>query len=74
MHRASKEPIRGAETKLIDDEAVAAMLGCSTRHVARMARTGLMPKALRLGKLRRWSRPAIVEWVDRGCPRVGASR
>lgn len=53
---------------LLDIEAVAEWLGCSPRHVDRMARAGRMPKPLRLGALRRWDRAVVKKWLDAGCP------
>jgi predicted DNA-binding transcriptional regulator AlpA len=50
----------------VDD--VSAMLGCSTRHVYRMSDMERMPRPIKLGALVRWSRRAILEWIDAGCP------
>jgi excisionase family DNA binding protein len=55
---------------LLDVGAVAKMLGCSARHVWRLADRGAMPKACRLGALVRWQRSAIEEWIGKGCPTV----
>lgn len=53
---------------LLDVGAVAAMLGCSTRHVYRLADSGRMPRPVKLGALNRW-RPAEIEnWLASGCP------
>ncbi len=61
---------------LLDVRAVAAMLGCSTRHVYRLADAAKMPSPVKLGSLVRWSRAAIEKWVAEGCPSVrkGAGR
>lgn len=53
---------------LIDVHAVAALLGCSPRHVWRMADIGKMPRPLAIGALRRWDRARIEAWVHEGCP------
>ena len=53
---------------LLDVQSVAELLGCSPRHVYRLADRGAMPRPLGLGRLRRWSRAAISEWIDAGCP------
>ena len=60
----------GAESsaKLLDVQAVAKILGCSTRHVYRLSDAGKMPAPLRLGSLVRWSRQSIEEWIAEGCP------
>jgi excisionase family DNA binding protein len=57
-----------AEPELLDVLTLAAMLDCSTRHVERLSDAGKMPPALKIGRLRRWSRRSIREWLDAGCP------
>jgi predicted DNA-binding transcriptional regulator AlpA len=52
---------------LLDVRAVAAMLGCSVRHVYRLADGGLMPPPRRLSALVRWSRQEILDWIAGGC-------
>lgn len=63
---------------LLDVQAVAEMLGCSTRHVYRLSDAGKMPAPVKLGSLVRWRAESIGEWIDQGCPAVrnvrGASR
>jgi len=54
--------------KLLDVQAVAEMLDCSTRHVYRLADAGKMPPPLRLNSLVRWSRKSVAHWIDEGCP------
>ena len=54
--------------KLLDVQAVAELLDCSTRHVYRLADAGRMPAPIKLGSLVRWSRSAIDEWVAANCP------
>ena len=54
--------------ELLDVRAVAALLGCSARHIYRLADTGLMPGPLRLGHLVRWRRRRILAWLEDGCP------
>ncbi len=53
---------------LLDVTQVAADLCCSTRHVFRLAKRGLIPQPVRLGSLVRWKRAAIDAWLQRGCP------
>jgi excisionase family DNA binding protein len=53
---------------LIDVEQIAAMLSCSTRHVYRLCDSGRMPRPVRLGKLARWNRTVIEQWIADGCP------
>lgn len=56
------------EAALIDVKAVAALLGCSTRHIYRLTDAGRMPAPVRLGALIRWRRAEIDEWITAGCP------
>ena len=53
---------------LLDVQAVAALLGCSSRHVYRLADAGRMPPPIKLGALVRWPRQAIEAWIGEGCP------
>lgn len=66
---ATLSPVAPA-AQLLDVEAVAAMLGCSPRHVYRLSDAGRMPAPVKLGALVRWSKAAVVEWIEAGCPRV----
>lgn len=54
--------------RLVDVRSVAEMLGVSSRQVYRLADAGRMPQPIKLGGAVRWSRRAIVEWIDAGCP------
>jgi len=50
---------------------VAAMLGCSARHVYRLSDRGVMPRPSKLGDvLVRWSRAEIESWIASGCKPV----
>lgn len=60
------------EPVLIDVRALAAMLGCSARHVVRLEEDGRLPAALKLGRLSRWRRDAVLKWLSDGCPPVSA--
>ncbi|GAF85076.1 unnamed protein product [marine sediment metagenome] len=55
-------------TRLIDVRQVAAIVGCSARHVANLDKTGRILRPLRLGRSVRWDRDAIDRWIDSGCP------
>jgi excisionase family DNA binding protein len=60
---------------LLDVRAVAALLGCSARHVYRLADAGRMPPPVRLGALVRWRRADLNAWLEAGCrPVRSASR
>lgn len=61
--------------RLIDVRAVAERLGCSTRHVYRMADGGLMPRPVRVGRrMIRWDETALEAWIAAGCPPVDIAR
>lgn len=68
------EPRLAVNPELLDVRAVAALLGCSARHIYRLADAGKMPTPVRLGALVRWSRRAIDEWISQGCPAVRPAR
>jgi predicted DNA-binding transcriptional regulator AlpA len=60
------------ETKpdLMDVNAVAVLIGASPRTVRRLADWGRMPRPISLGRMVRWQRSVIEEWIREGCPRV----
>jgi len=58
----------GQSTGTYDVEAIAKLLGCSTRHVRRMADMGAIPRPLHIGRLVRWRKADIDGWIAAGCP------
>jgi predicted DNA-binding transcriptional regulator AlpA len=64
------DPARAEGRQLLDAKAVARKLGCSARHVFRLADAGAMPFGLKVGALRRWDCRQIDEWISGGCPPV----
>ena len=52
---------------MLDAKAVGNRLGCSWRHVLRMADQGLMPWGVKLGALRRWDTDELEQWITNGC-------
>jgi len=60
--------------KLGDVQVVAEKLGCSPRHVYRLADAGRMPAPVTLGSLVRWNLTRIDEWIAQGCPAVRSLR
>ena len=56
------------EHALLDKKEVSALFGCSVRHIYRLVETGQMPAPVRLGSLPRWSKKALVRWIEAGCP------
>ncbi len=53
-----------AEPKLIDVREVAQLLGVSARQVYRLKDAGAIPHPIKLGGCVRWSRPAILEFIE----------
>jgi excisionase family DNA binding protein len=58
---------------LLDVQAVAHLLHCSTRHVRRLADGGRMPAPLRVGSLLRWRRTDLDVWLADGCRPIRAA-
>jgi predicted DNA-binding transcriptional regulator AlpA len=56
--------------RLLDAKQVGERLGCSWRHVLRMADRGLMPWGVKLGALRRWDAGELEQWIAGGCKPV----
>jgi predicted DNA-binding transcriptional regulator AlpA len=63
-------PTTTPRSRLGDAKQVGALLGCSWRHVLRMADRGLMPWGLKIGALRRWDMAEIEAWIAGGCKPV----
>jgi excisionase family DNA binding protein len=68
IHSAGAPPV--VLPALLDVDAVAGMLGCSTRHVRRLADAGRMPSPIKLGSLIRWRRADLDVWLEAGCKAV----
>lgn len=56
--------------RLLNIGIVAGMLGCSRRHVRRLAEEGKMPRPVRLGNLVRWPKDQLDRWIEEGCEPV----
>jgi excisionase family DNA binding protein len=54
---------------LLDVRDVASLLRNSTRSVYRLTASGRLPRPLKIGALNRWSRAAVMGWLQAGCPR-----
>ena len=52
---------------LLDVQAVAGLLGCSSRHVYRMSDAGKMAAPVKIGALVRWRRADLDAWLAEGC-------
>lgn len=54
---------------VFDVQGVAHLLQCSTKTIRRLSDSGRMPRPVRIGRLLRWRRRDIAEWLEAGCPR-----
>jgi excisionase family DNA binding protein len=72
MEKESTEKIESSNSdtmpELINIDAVAQRLKCSTRHVRRLINTRRIPHPIKLGALLRWIRADIDRWFIEGCP------
>lgn len=59
-----KPPSPFGSAPLVDAEQIAAFLGCSVKHVRRLAELGQFPKPMKVGRLRRWRRQAVELWIE----------
>jgi predicted DNA-binding transcriptional regulator AlpA len=53
---------------LIADCELAAMLAVSRSHVHRLRAAGRLPAPIKLGRVTRWVRGEITEWLAAGAP------
>lgn len=58
----------GLSTGTYDVDDIAMLLKASTRHVRRLADSGAMPRPIHIGRLVRWQKSTIDEWIAKGCP------
>lgn len=61
MHRTSL-PF-DCSTTLVRAKEIAAFLGCSPKHVRKLADKGEFPKPVKAGRLLRWSRHSVEQWL-----------
>jgi excisionase family DNA binding protein len=65
---SAAQPLVESPATLLDVRQIAGLLGCSSRHVQRLADAGRMPRPIHLGTLLRWPKTTIESWVADGCP------
>ena len=58
----------GCSTGTYDVDDVATLRKASSRHVRRLADAGAMPRPLHIGRLVRWRRADVDQWLAAGCP------
>lgn len=57
------EPNSFAKSPLLDPKQLAEFLGCSARNVRHLSAAGKLPKPVRVGRLLRWPRKSIEQWL-----------
>lgn len=57
-------------SKLIDAAEVSHLLGLSARTVWRLKDAGKIPKPVAIGRMVRWRKDEIDQWITEGCPPV----
>jgi excisionase family DNA binding protein len=58
-------------TQLVDAAGLASLLGISTRTLARMVKSGEIPRPVEMGRLRRWNPTDVDEALRRKSKREG---
>lgn len=53
----------------LDVKTIAKLLSISERMVWRLKDAGHMPQPVKVGRLVRWRRKDIEQWVEHGCPK-----
>lgn len=64
------QPENPLAARMLDVRGVATLLGCSARHVYRLADAGRMPLPVKLGALVRWNLQDLEDWLAAGCPSI----
>lgn len=74
--RRAKQPATETtcDAMLLAVEDVAGLIGCSRRHVYRMADGRQMPAPVKVGALTRWRRDEIDRWISEGCKPLRRAR
>ena len=60
----TKRPTPFGSQTLVDAVEIAGYLGCSPKHVRRLAERGQLPKPVKIGRLCLWPREAIERWLE----------
>ncbi len=57
-----------SEAILLTKADLARELRASVKTIDRLDNAGRLPRAVRIGRAKRWARQTIVEWIAAGCP------
>jgi excisionase family DNA binding protein len=63
------EPLPPALLMTVDD--LARELRTSAKTIRRMDAAGRLPRAVKIGRAKRWPRETIIRWIAAGAPRRG---
>jgi len=64
-----KPEVKKKEALLVTSKELAAMLAVSERTIWRMAKEGMLPRAITMGKKSvRWKLIDINDWISMDCP------
>lgn len=74
LHERSPMSTNTLPRPMLSVDAVAEILGVSSRSVRRMADSGRMPAPIRIGRFLRWHPTTLNQWLDDGCPPVRRTR
>jgi excisionase family DNA binding protein len=58
-----KRPSPFGQQTWVDAKEIADFLGCTPKHIRCLSQRGQLPKPLKVGKLFRWRREAVEEWL-----------
>lgn len=53
---------------LLDAREVAELLGVESKTIFRMSQRGDFPLPIKVGRLRKWSRRAVENWIEKSQP------
>lgn len=53
--------------ELLTAVQLADLLQMSIRSIRRLAADGSLPQPVRIGRMVRWNRAAVLSWIERGC-------
>jgi len=59
---------------LLTTDDLARLLNCSPRSIRRLADQGSVPRPVKIGRLVRWRRAVVDEWLAEGCPTLARRR
>lgn len=63
-------PTPSTVPELLDEPSAGRLCGMSGRTLRRLSNAGDAPAPVKVGRLVRWSRTALMAWIARGCPKA----